>query len=568
MAKCKRCGLEKQNISCSFCKQRGSSKFRLIDWEQTKSEYNYDDNYTLQKTDNIIITCACGNSKVMLWRSVRKYSAACRSCTSKALWEDQEYRNKLDTVMHSDGYKETHRAACTTKEHKARLAESSTASWNNPGYRTRMTAKIHEFVKTEQYLERQSKQSKRKWKSEEYREKQHKSAQCKNTLEFREHISDIVKEHWTKERREAVSKIVQELWLDDDYRGKTSTASKRAMESQEVREAIAGKMVKLWADSEYKERMTIIRANMPRISSIQLQLYKYLDDLNIEFHREGTNTAIGYYAFDCLVPKQCNMAKHLLIECQGDYWHSSQDAQRRDRSKFTYIDKYFPEYEIVYVWEHEFYTKDRVLDRLKLKLGVDVEIVSFDFEDVQIREVSSRDVKEFLDAYHYIGKGRGGKCLGAFLDNNLIACVVFSSPLRQNTAGQFDLIDGEVRELSRLCIHPSYHKKNFASWFIARSIKLLADCRLVVAYADRTVGHTGTIYKASGFGLHHTVPADYWYIDKDGYVMHKRTLYGKARQMKMVESEYASNYGYIKKWGGDKLCFIREIGTYNCACMV
>jgi hypothetical protein len=137
----------------------------------------------------------------------------------------------------------------------------------------------------------------------------------------------------------------------------------------------------------------------------------------------------------------------------------------------------------------------------------------------------------------------------------LIAAIVFSPPLRQNTARQFDLIYGEVRELSRLCIHPSYHKKNFASWFIKRALKQI-DCKLVVAYADTTVGHTGGIYKASNFKLHHVVPSDYWYVDTSGYVMHKRTLYGRARNLKITEAEFAETKGYIKKYGGEKLCFI------------
>jgi hypothetical protein len=79
---------------------------------------------------------------------------------------------------------------------------------------------------------------------------------------------------------------------------------------------------------------------------------------------------------------------------------------------------------------------------------------------------------------------------------------------------------------------------------------------LVIAYADTTVGHTGTIYKSANFELHHEVAPDYWYVDDDGYVMHKKTLYGKARNLNMSESEFASAKGYFKKWGGKKLCFV------------
>jgi len=682
MAVCKLCGSEKQGINCSLCRQRSSQKFKLIDWEATKTKFGYHDNHVLQKPDVIIITCQCGESKEVLWRSIRAHSSLCRSCTSKELWRSEEYKEKLDSIMQSDEYKDKHQSACRADEHRARLSESSKRNWEDNGYRDDMIVKIREFVKTDNYIAKQSEQSRLKWQREDYRHKQAAGAKRKNTIEFCQKISEIVSAYWTEERKDNASVQAEELWEDVEYRAKTTEASKTAMQDPEVRQAISdrtreyfsdisnrqylsGVMLALWADPEYRERMSSIlsesskrlwatpnyrekvvcaatagirrlwdnqelsahlrkacsersralwadpdyrkitidalaermrevwadpehrermssilsesskrswtnpkyRERMAKVrasqlgcvSSIQRQLYKYLTDLGVGFSEEGPETRIGYYVFDCLVPKCGSMGKSLLIECQGDYWHSLQRAQSNDRAKFTYVDRYFPDYEIMYVWEREFYAKDRVLDRLKLKLGLELNTIDFDFGSVELREVSGSDIRSFLDAYHYIGKGRGGKCLGAFLNNNLIACVVFSSPLRQNTAGQFDMGDGEVRELSRLCIHPSYHKKNFASWLIARSIKLSIDCKLVIAYADRTVGHTGTIYKASGFNLHHTVPANYWYVDKDGYVMHKRTLYGKARQMKMTENEYVSNYGYTKKWGGDKQCFVREI---------
>jgi hypothetical protein len=359
------------------------------------------------------------------------------------------------------------------------------------------------------------------------------------TLEHKARCSKAAKKLWdTPELRQRVTESVRQDWQNLEYRERITHASKTK-----------------WQDPIYRKKLAAVKAQQSgQISSIQKMLYSFLDDLNITYYKEGEQTKVGYYVFDCLV---VNGDKKILIECQGDYWHSLSKAERNDRSKFTYISRYFPEYEIMYVWEHEFYCKDRVLDRLKLKLGIGIETKEFKFFDLIIREINGKETKTFLDLYHYLGKDRGGKALGVFDSDLLISAIVFSPPLRQNTAGQFGLSDGEVRELSRLCIHPSYHKKNFASWFIRRALKQI-DCKLIVAYADTTVGHDGGIYKASNFKLHHTVPADYWYVDTSGYVMHKRTLYGKAKEMKMTENEYAEAKGYIRKYGGEKLCF-----TYN-----
>jgi len=352
------------------------------------------------------------------------------------------------------------------------------------------------------------------------------------------------------------SVYMADLLAKPEYHKLMSECGKKAWLKPGSREAASKRNKILWETKEYKEKMAKVRITQSRqISSIQKMLYAYLDGLGVEYHKEGEQTRIGYYVFDCLV---INGNKKILIECQGDYWHSLPKAEKNDKRKFTYVSRYFPEYEIMYVWEHEFYCKDRVLDRLKLKLGIEIETKEFKFSDLVVREINSNEIKTFLDLYHYLGKDRGGKAFGVFDNDLLVACIVFSPPLRQNTAGQFNLIDGEVRELSRLCIHPLYHKKNFASWFIKRTLKQI-DCKLVVAYADTTVGHDGGIYKASNFKLHHIVPADYWYVDRQGYVMHKRTLYGKARKNKMTESEFAEANNYIKKYGGEKLCFIRNI---------
>ncbi|MFA5766389.1 MAG: hypothetical protein WC919_00510 [Candidatus Paceibacterota bacterium] len=363
-------------------------------------------------------------------------------------------------------------------------------------------------------------------------------------------------EAFKSRQSDLISERNRALWQSSSYRSKVSSAITSALAKPEVRKKISESSKKSWLDDNYRNRMADVRAAQSgHLSKIQAMLYAYLDELGVEYHKEGERTRIGFYVFDCLV---LNNNKKLLIECQGDYWHSSTEAERRDKGKFTYIDQYFSEYEIMYIWEHEFYCKNRVLDRLKLKLGIDIETKEFKFSDLILRPINGIETKTFLDLYHYLGRDRGGKAFGAFDGDLLVAAVVFSPPLRQNTAGQFGLIDGEVRELSRLCIHPSYHKKNFASWFIKRVLKQI-KCKLIVAYADTTVGHTGGIYKASNFELHHIVPADYWYVDTQGYIMHKRTLYGKAKSLNMTENEFALAKGYIRKYGGEKLCFVYRL---------
>jgi hypothetical protein len=367
--------------------------------------------------------------------------------------------------------------------------------------------------------------------------------------EFREKITAAsVAANRTEEYRLAQATHTKSLWESPLYRNLVSSRVQIALSEPTTRERISAGLRKKWEDELYRQAV-IGNLGRQKISSLQLNLYEYLVDLGVDFHKEGPATLIGFYSFDCLIPHQ---PRSILIECQGNYWHSLPRAIRNDRAKFTYINRYFPEYEILYLWEHEFSTKDRVLDRLKLKLGLGIETVTFSFDELSLATVPRDTANDFLSKYHYLTKSRGGNDYGLWHKDKLIAVCRFSPLPRQNLAHQFK--DGSV-ELSRLCVHPNYHKKNLLSWWLA---KLVKQFTAIVSYADTTVGHTGAVYKAANFRLHHETPPDYWYVDKDGYVMHKKTLYNRAINLKLTEAEFAEKYGYMKKWGGPKKCFVYE----------
>lgn len=480
-----------------------------------------------------VATCQCGAKtkirKYSLNSNIKKWGQyTCRKCALKHAGEKGSYDRSNSRDLSKDA-KELWKNSGYSKQ----VASSVSASWDE---------------------ERKSKLSmtmKERWEDPEYRKKIEESAAqyfANNREEFCYLMQQIC---GTKKFRKIASDNSIKNWDDPEYRERVIKSIKCSLSVPEVRERLSNNSKKIWENPEYRKRMARIRANQPRTSSIQEMLYGYLDDLGIEYFKEGDETAIGYYAFDCLVPKQGMMVRNLLIECQGDYWHTLKHNDSRDRSKFTYIDKYFPEYEIMYIWENEFYSKDGVIDRLKQRIGLDIKNADFSFSDINL-VINPSDVNRFLDLYHYIGKGRGGITIGAKHGDKMVAVVVFSKPLRQNQS----TFHGEFRELSRFCIHPSYHKRNFASWLLSKSIKKSGITSKIVAYADSTVGHRGTIYKAANFRYSHDVRPDYWYVNEDGYVMHKRTLYGKAVKMMMTESEYAEKFGYARKYGGVKKCYV------------
>jgi hypothetical protein len=454
------------------------------------------------------VSCKCGHKHVLglkYYKKVSKdpfYLYTCRACKSKEAWSDEERRRKSSELVKeawvTNGV--NLRRANSDQKKKEKIAKSAREAWDRD--RDRRTASLQ----TNTARNRVGRWAKKKWEDPEYRLFQSARA--------RSQWNDPVY------RARGVAQGVA-CWKDPLF-----VAKQRAARSTE----------------QFKARMAEINASQPRISSLQTMLYDLLDSLNVEYFREGPDTKIGPWNFDCAVRYKGGL---LFIECQGEYWHSFPPSQARDKAKFSYIEKYFPQHEVMYLFEHEFHQKDRVLDRLKLKLGIEVSTEEFSPKDVVVGAAETAEVQAFLTSYHYIGKGRGGNSFGAFYNNKLIGVCVFSPPLRGNS---------KFIELSRLCIHPSFHKKNFASWFVSRCLRKITQD--VIAFADTTVGHKGTVYKAANFKLSHEVPADYWYVDSSGWVMHKLTLYKRAVKMAMKEREYAEKHGFNKVWGGKKLAYV------------
>lgn len=101
---------------------------------------------------------------------------------------------------------------------------------------------------------------------------------------------------------------------------------------------------------------------------------------------------------------------------------------------------------------------------------------------------------------HYIGKWPG-VCvliLGMKRGSELLGVVVFALPPRE-TSKRYG---GETWELARLWLDDSV-PQNAETWLIARAIRYVRkshpSVKVLVPYADPSVGHTGAIYKAANW---------------------------------------------------------------------
>ena len=146
-----------------------------------------------------------------------------------------------------------------------------------------------------------------------------------------------------------------------------------------------------------------------------------------------------------------------------------------------------------------------------------------------VKEIPYRAARDFVTRHHYAhGMSNSAQgCYGLFDRGWLIGAIAFCVPVqervRQNIFGAEHA--SRVTELSRLVIL-DVTPPNAESYFISRALRMLhadrPDFWGVVAYADPTAGHVGTIYQATCsryWGLSRPVTT---YMEPSGRLRHQK----------------------------------------------
>lgn len=514
-------------------KQQILSDSQVIQHPKTFNSANYLTVQCAQCEQNVRITIAS------FWRRKSKDNRPwrCHDCIKpelikkskeNPLYKDPQFKEQFRRLHDNpEYYSKVH-----NKETHKRISNSSKAAWKDKKKRTNHM----KHRQTKEFKDRISRWSKEQWKDPEYVAKQH---ELRTSIEWHKKASKKSKELWAKQ--EFRDKITS-YWNNPEYRSK---------------------IIKIL--DKYRP-MTVLNKN--KVSKLQKSLYLILDDLGLEYHKESKKTTIQFvnrqdrlksFIFDCLVVHQ---EKQYFIECHGDWFHMKPKKTALDISKSAYINKH-TNAELIVLWESEFKNFDKIRETIKHRIGPRVEQIEFNFSEVQIKyNVPIDQTKVFFGRYHYLANvGRlTSSSVGAFLDNELIACAVFCNPTRQNTAARLGHKQSEVMELTRFCIHPAYQKKNFGSWFLSRATKIMRknnpDIAKFIAFSDLSKGHVGTIYRASGWRLDGQVPPDYWYIDQNGQHHHKKSVWNRARKENQTETQYAEGIGLHKIYDFGKLRYV------------
>lgn len=141
------------------------------------------------------------------------------------------------------------------------------------------------------------------------------------------------------ETRATIMESFQKRWERPGEREKISETTKAAMQNvlarPEFHEALSRSMQKRWSEDQdfiqrWSESMSKVHRYRGR-TSIEVAVAGVLEAMGVEYEQQKR---IGRYSADFYVVTQ-----NLVIECDGDYWHSEQKAGsiERDGRKDAYL---------------------------------------------------------------------------------------------------------------------------------------------------------------------------------------------------------------------------------------
>lgn len=370
------------------------------------------------------------------------------------------------------------------------------------------------------------------------------------------HVKKAARSLWNKFRNDesfasdisaSISAKSRELWKNELYRLKVIGGIRRRYDSSDLRQRLSNIGKKRFCDDP-RVREILLADRQFKTSRLNDRVASKLEGFGVLYEREFE---VANYKFDFKID-------NILLEVNGDYWHSLPDNMRNDRAKRTLIEKYYPQYRVCTIWESEIKSvrgNERLLEILGIQKVEPIEII---LDELVFIEASTKDVDKFLDSFHYLGStNRKRHCYGLTLHNSLMAVAVFGAPVRLN------LGKGRVLELIRLCGHPRFHNKNLMSFFLAKcesALRKLDKYDMIVSFADKRL-HDGTVYRAANWEDLGDTASDYNYMSVDNIPMHKKTLYNRARASGMRERDYAELHGMQKVNIGCKRKFRRFIST-------
>lgn len=298
----------------------------------------------------------------------------------------------------------------------------------------------------------------------------------------------------------------------------------------------------------HQQYFTCWMCNTRHRSMKEQELIEIFNTLGVKFitnHRTilSDNRELDFYFPD----------HRFAIEFNGLYWHSELKGKTRTYHLQKTLECERLGIHLLHIFEDEWeHHRDIIIGKIKSLLNKDDRTTIY-ARQTELREISSKESKIFLDTHHLQGADSAKHRIGLFYKNTLISVMTFSKP--NASKGNVKTFVPETYELSRYCSHSSYRCIGGASKLLKYFITNYKP-KKIVSYADRRYSIAGkNVYETLGFTLVHASSPNYWYFTTSPHLkrLHrfnftkKKTIQLGGSPLK-TEWENMISLGYNRIW--------------------
>jgi len=230
----------------------------------------------------------------------------------------------------------------------------------------------------------------------------------------------------------------------------------------------------------------------------------------------------------------------LAIELNGTYWHSEiykdvlYHLSKTEKCQESGIN-------LIHIFQDDWLYKSHIIKSIiRNKLGlIDTKIFA---RKCEIKEVSSKDSREFLDNNHIQGFAKSKYKIGLYYNNELVSLMTFGYRMT-NSKKEFELI----RFCNKINTNIIGSASKLFKYFIRNN-----NYESIISYADVSM-FDGNLYKILGFNyVHRSKPNYYWVVDgirRHRFNYNKKKLIKEGFDENMTEVEIMHERGYYRIWG-------------------
>lgn len=286
--------------------------------------------------------------------------------------------------------------------------------------------------------------------------------------------------------------------------------------------------IKLFASLTLLHRYDLMKNFSRFTSKEEKELQEFIQELGINFieHYKMKNGK----EIDIYIP-----TFKMGIEYNGDYWHSE-----IFRNEIYHLQKSLDaESEGIFIYHIFGYEWNTIKDKIKNQLKNILNANSFKIyaRKCEIREVSNKDKKQFLEENHLQGNDHSLYCYGLYHNNELVSLMTFSKSYNTNKIEW---------ELSRFCSKSDYNIVGGASKLFKHFVKT-HNPHSIISYSN--IAHArGKLYKILGFNNTHNLNPNYVWMGKNDIKTQYQVIVKNLNNNGLLRSEVEimHNLGYYR----------------------